>query len=589
MKYLFICSIGPVQDFIATARRSRDLWYGSWMLSEMSKAAAKKLSDLYGSQALIFPYPDPEIKAHLFPDSELNVPNKLVAIVDDDPAKVGELLKTTIDERLSDLCADAFSLIGSSYDDQLAKNQVKDLPEFYWAGIEYENESNYPDARDLAETLLSARKNTRNFVQLPGANVPKSSLDGARESVIPESAYPKGGEPDSQKNNKNRKLYLNYGARPGERLSGVDLLKRLGTSQSTPKFKSTSHMAALPFLERITLEKGKEQKDAMLDEIGMLLNRAGWNTDEKDGALVFESRLVELVPSGDEQDQLREQLGVLLDKYAGKLRPSPYYSLLLADGDNMGKTIDAQKIPSAHRKLSEALSKFALEARHIIEEKQGVAVYAGGDDILAYLPLNTVLECASQLEQTFKLRMRDFKAQDDNGQEISPTLSSGIVIAHHLTPLSDVLELARSAEKAAKQVKGKNAIAITLSKRSGADRTIKGKWGELDKRLGLLIDFSRQDAISAGTAYELQELSRVLSGTGIPPEGIVAEALRIVKRKRESGGEYRISEKVKEAFQLWLNQESINPEELARQMIVAQVFAGAYDLAGIPKEEQRRD
>jgi CRISPR-associated protein Cmr2 len=40
MSYLFLVNIGPVQDFIASARRSRDLWYGSWLLSELAKAAA---------------------------------------------------------------------------------------------------------------------------------------------------------------------------------------------------------------------------------------------------------------------------------------------------------------------------------------------------------------------------------------------------------------------------------------------------------------------------------------------------------------------------------------------------------------------
>ncbi|MGB2771816.1 MAG: type III-B CRISPR-associated protein Cas10/Cmr2, partial [Anaerolineae bacterium] len=45
MPYLFQCAIGPVQDFIATARKSRDLWYGSWMLSELAKAAAKAIAD----------------------------------------------------------------------------------------------------------------------------------------------------------------------------------------------------------------------------------------------------------------------------------------------------------------------------------------------------------------------------------------------------------------------------------------------------------------------------------------------------------------------------------------------------------------
>jgi CRISPR-associated protein Cmr2 len=36
MSYLMIIGIGPVQEFIASARRSRDLWFGSWLLSELS-------------------------------------------------------------------------------------------------------------------------------------------------------------------------------------------------------------------------------------------------------------------------------------------------------------------------------------------------------------------------------------------------------------------------------------------------------------------------------------------------------------------------------------------------------------------------
>lgn len=42
MKYLLSISIGPVQDFIATARRSRDLWFGSWLLSELSNSKANR-------------------------------------------------------------------------------------------------------------------------------------------------------------------------------------------------------------------------------------------------------------------------------------------------------------------------------------------------------------------------------------------------------------------------------------------------------------------------------------------------------------------------------------------------------------------
>jgi CRISPR-associated protein Cmr2 len=43
MNYLISIALGPVQDFISTARRSRDLWFGSWLLSELSKAVAHEI------------------------------------------------------------------------------------------------------------------------------------------------------------------------------------------------------------------------------------------------------------------------------------------------------------------------------------------------------------------------------------------------------------------------------------------------------------------------------------------------------------------------------------------------------------------
>ena len=41
MSDLLAISIGPVQDFISAARKTRDLWFGSHLLSEISKAAAR--------------------------------------------------------------------------------------------------------------------------------------------------------------------------------------------------------------------------------------------------------------------------------------------------------------------------------------------------------------------------------------------------------------------------------------------------------------------------------------------------------------------------------------------------------------------
>ncbi|MCS6914314.1 MAG: hypothetical protein NZ890_13850, partial [Myxococcota bacterium] len=50
--HVLLVSIGPVQQFIAAARRCQDLWYGSYLLSELSEAAAHGVSEVAGRNAV---------------------------------------------------------------------------------------------------------------------------------------------------------------------------------------------------------------------------------------------------------------------------------------------------------------------------------------------------------------------------------------------------------------------------------------------------------------------------------------------------------------------------------------------------------
>ena len=52
-RWLLQVSFGPVQGFIASARRSRDLWAGSYILSKIARAAADSLIEANAS--LIYP------------------------------------------------------------------------------------------------------------------------------------------------------------------------------------------------------------------------------------------------------------------------------------------------------------------------------------------------------------------------------------------------------------------------------------------------------------------------------------------------------------------------------------------------------
>jgi CRISPR-associated protein Cas10/Cmr2 subtype III-B len=50
--------IGPVQDFIAQARSTRDLWSGSYLLSWLMARALRKIVDQCGEDSVIFPAVD---------------------------------------------------------------------------------------------------------------------------------------------------------------------------------------------------------------------------------------------------------------------------------------------------------------------------------------------------------------------------------------------------------------------------------------------------------------------------------------------------------------------------------------------------
>ncbi|MEI2693358.1 MAG: type III-B CRISPR-associated protein Cas10/Cmr2 [Anaerolineae bacterium] len=400
------------------------------------------------------------------------------------------------------------------------------------------------------------------------------------ESVIDEKAYPAPRDSAADKQRKAKVLFDRFKARPAERLSGVDLLKRLGDSKSGEQsFPSTSGVAALPFLQYVDNNQKAGDRVRLFGEIAQFLANHDVIVDEPDGALVFSSRLAELIPDADKLKDVVNGIEKILTTYAGKVRPLPYYALLIADGDNMGAAIDHQAtFPDAqkrHSELSLVLSRFAAQVDDIVESHQGALVYSGGDDIMAYLPLHTVLGCAHELATRFADALSSFTANDG----VAPTLSTGIAIVHHLEPLSDALDLARQAEKAAKGIDGKHALAITASKRSGADRTISGKREVLKTRLDQMIQWRRSGAISAGAAYELQELERVLGPSELPKEALAEEALRIINRKRETGGDRQIDTQVRDAFEKWIKIDKIKLQDLTLELIVASMFADAIDMA----------
>ena len=531
--HLLLISLGPVQDFIVAARKCQDLWFGSYLLSELSAQAARALP----ANSLIFPGSR---------NPEGGVANKILARLKpgEDPQNIAEQSKAMVMEHLRDLAKEAWPNDDPEFEDVMAQEQLNELIEFFWVAVPV-GES-YQRAHHDAEQLLASRKLTKDWgfqksSTLFEAEVPprKSSLNGIRESVIKETAFKTPRTWDEKKELVQR-FYRKYRMNLSERLCSIGMLKRRGSSSDKlenihgrPAFHSSSHMAASPLLVRIARmgDRGAQAtetyirclKDNLVDfsssgenpylslddhkiRLGtstqatelrpippletnpsnlaqLKINRAflPQNNFGFDGVLFFDSRIAPdifqspLSPNKDgvllQAQKVRQGLREFLDNLGVQEIP-PYYCMLMADGDRMGDAIQklAAEGMEKHRELSTKLEDFAQQTKGIIESFGGSLIYSGGDDIFAILPLHGALDCADKLRKTFQESFSTFNL------ETPPTLSCGLAFVHHLLPMDRARRLAKQAETNAKQKAGRNALAIILDKRSGVTLEIEEQW-----------------------------------------------------------------------------------------------------------------
>ncbi len=616
-KYLLLINLGPVQGFIATARRTRDLYAGSRLLSNAAHQVAKSLED--DGALLIFPAPSKNtpleelkeagianvILAHL---QKPRTPDELRKFMNEIEHDVRDFLKKEAEKKLNiarnTTAGGKWGVVPSEEAQRAGLAQVEQLLEFYWVALPFNaDKDNYQQSRKRIYKLMNGRKSLRDFAPADAWSkaVPKSSLDGALESIT-SLRWVFGKEPPESIQRQHTRAKLSLGLRPGEELSGVDLLKRLYLQGQQEKngekfprsFASTTHMAALPFLQGLNKDKREEliQGFKNLAANHNLENIESWNPkaffelfDKLDPRLLFPTRYSEFGLEGSSlRDAQREAARIF--KEVGT-EPYPYYAILHADGDHMGKVIDALAAfgPERQRELSIDLAKFAKGVRDIVEgpECLGSLVYSGGDDVLALLPLHTALECAKKLADTFKSRMQKFKIEDETtATRISPTFSVGLAVVHHLYDLGEALNLARKAEKAAKEKR--NSLAVIVAPRSGVELLVKGQWDEedpIDKRLETYARWLHEGQIPMGWAYELRELAELMN-VGTLQEALPDEAVRTLERKGKVAG------KAKEELRARLERGADQAKALASELIAARHFARAFALARKPgfKQEQ---
>lgn len=471
----------------------------------------------------------------------------------------------------------------------------------------------YPALFDLGERVLAAAKATRAFAQSPQQGW-RCSLTGETEWLTLDrrqlaQSYRQQSDTLWAQVHRKRPAW----AKKGEHLSALAAIKRLWPSLFVQEIGASSDRAVQRFVISTHTMAIASQLDAWLESSSGLAPGCREAIQEHDPERVALPRrlvkrhrnhpllndarrlggLLEAAGElGDEDPERARRLRDLVRKsIAGDTTLETYYALVLLDGDSMGAWLSgdpdraisylesfhpqvARKFsehatgndalrrygeerralsPSRHLAISGALNDFSLHiVRHVIEEEHlGRVIYAGGDDVLAMLPVADLFPALNRLNQAYQGHDPDHEGGTHRGLNLHngfamlhgrlyrmmgprATASAGAVIAHHQAPLGYVLRELRAAEGRAKNEGGRDAFSLTLIKRSGGSKQFTDRWGQAPKLLARLHGFLADPGVSRRAAYNtLAWLQDLPEPDG---DGAMLESLLAYQFKRQSDG-----------------------------------------------------
>jgi CRISPR/Cas system-associated protein Cas10 (large subunit of type III CRISPR-Cas system) len=219
----------------------------------------------------------------------------------------------------------------------------------------------------------------------------------------------------------------------------------------------------------------------------------------------------------DECWQLREEgKGIWLDDIKEE---SNFVACIKADGDNVGafmsgagfKRIGKASTPSRISALSSMLHKTCEgEFKRIIDKFKGETVYAGGDDLLAFVPGEHALEAAKKIYLRFSEEMAG-----------KCTMSAGVAFFHYKLPVYVGVEAASHLLYKAKN-DGKDRVAFAAIGGSGLTQSdLEGinsiKWSDLDILLEIVDFMRRVDAAS----FQLRRIAEAAAKNSVMAETLI--------------------------------------------------------------------
>ena len=594
---MLMFTIGPVQSFIEAARKTEDLWMGSYILSYLIATAMEKIQG--DDVEIIYPAIGNQSPFDFWEKQDPTTPsfpNLFLAISDGIKVSQGDLakrakkseqsVKTEFESIAKRVLDKAFGNWHGTYVENIFNRQISDFFDIYWVITEEKTDQKYGDWYAHTAGSLAAVKNCRTFEQTEEGGR-KCSLDGTREILHPKE---KESIEDAMKWWERFAKRTPRYCRQKEALCAVSLTKRMGMhflenyskfstefAESRPRFPSTSEVATANYKEQIVCKpdaleaytkyceavknlRQSNDEDANIPTIQPLPKIKCPLPNNVDGEWLYEETLeptyleryynVDVLKAVDQIDQCKELHKKLVQLLKGE--PGKYYAAIALDADNMGEVNRNAENKEKHKEHSKQLIQYTKDARQIVEEEHlGKLTYAGGDDLLALANLEDLLPILKKLRNKFPK---------------FTSVSAGVCIAHNKMPLGDVLQHARRMENKSKNDGGRDAIGIALFKRSGNVSEMVTNWEHGDHKVlavgQRLVKLLQNDEISKRFLYTFRDAFAKLIGddgvpmTELPSDLFDREFERIIERAYKTKGQQlnkKSQQAINQTLEMWGN------------------------------------
>jgi CRISPR-associated protein Cmr2 len=459
-QYLFLFTIGPVQSFIAQARKTKDLYIGSKLLSDLIDKVMKEITKINNSYEFIFPSESIKFKPNRF----------LIRIKINDIQNLGEKIEKFIKKEFENYSEYIFK---AQFKDKNKPrnfdNQIENFLDIRWVSLPFNNKNEYAEKHEELERMLGGLKNTRKFKQINngfGEIGRKCSLCGERNilffSRVNKDKKPVFIQDDAFEINDHFTM-MNR----GEGLCAIGFIKRFYRDRR--EYPSTAKITLLDWLINIQKDKCDNYKRYFSNFDEQLFYKENLTKKYLEKYGYFKNNI--------DIEEAKKELGDLYKRYG---KPPKYYALVMLDGDNMGEWLsgkylmDKNKLYEFHRTISKSLGDYAESVENIVLENKGKLVYTGGDDVMVFVNLEHMFDIVGNLRNNFP-KFENLGIELNSN--IVSTVSAGIAIAHYKTPLQEVLKWARNMEKKeAKEKGGRDAFAIAVLKHSGEIHKTVWKW-----------------------------------------------------------------------------------------------------------------